>query len=314
MLAVILCAISCAIFICLLESIAPKFSLIDVPSGRKHHDGEIPVIGGMAIFASIVFTLLVLNDASAPPALLAVSFVILLVGTVDDAWSISARLKLLAQLLLSLVMVLWGDMRIETIGGILGSEPVDLQGMSSIVFSVICIVGVINAINMIDGLDGLAGSLLFVSFVAIGFLSAETTDTRQTVFIMCIAGSLLAFLCYNSRLARPTARVFLGDAGSMMLGLMLAWYLISLSQNQGQSTVFSAVSMVWLFGLPLMETLVLVINRILEKRSPFDAGRDHMHHKLINAGLSVNATVFVMAFVHVCFVSIGVMFSDAKGA
>ena len=312
MLAVVACSLVCAISILGLEAVAPKLGLTDKPSGRKHHEGDIPVVGGIAIFLTIALSGLLIAEGAAPPVLIALSLLILMLGTADDVRSLSARFRLAAQIAVSLALVVWGDIRIETIGSVMGSEPVVLQGVSATIFTVMFFIGVINAVNMIDGVDGLSGSVLLVSFAALALLSASTPLDGQTLFLLCISGSLVAFLAYNSRLVRSRARIFMGDAGSMMLGLILAWYMVDMSQGQIQA--FSSVSMGWLLGLPLMETISLMVNRVIDKRSPFDAGRDHMHHKLMRAGFGVNSTVVVMTFVHVCLVCVGVVFSATEGA
>ena len=312
MLVVAVCSVMCAVLILSLEAVAPALGLTDKPSGRKQHQGDIPVIGGIAVFISIALSFLLIGAQAASPVLVFLSLVILVLGAVDDAKSLNTRFRLLAQVLVSLALVVWGDIRIETIGSVIGSEPLVLDGIPSIIFTVMFMVGAINAVNMIDGLDGLLGTILLISFITLAILSSNTAQTGQTLFLFCISGSLVAFLAYNSRLFSSRARVFMGDAGSMMLGLILACHMVEMSQ--GQTPAFSSVSMGWLLGLPLMETISLMVIRVLDKRSPFDAGRDHMHHKLQRAGLSVNSTVLIMTAVHVLLVSVGIIFSSTQGA
>ena len=302
----------CLAFILLLEGIAPKVGLVDKPTQRKRHIGHVPTVGGIAIFISLFFVSLMPGTQEAPLVLLVLCFSILILGCLDDIQSLSARFRLLAQIIVSLLLVLLSDIRIESIGGIFGTEAVRFEGAASIVFTVVCAVGVINAINMIDGLDGLSGSILFVSFSTLALLADNAGSFHQAGFLACIAACLLAFLCYNNRVFRPKARIFLGDAGSMMLGLVLLWYFVELSQDANPA--MSAVSAGWIFGLPLVDTVAVMVGRIMDKRSPFDAGRDHMHHRLRRAGFSVNATVLIMVSIHTALVLIGLFFASSTRA
>ena len=297
----------CLVFIPLLEGLAPKAGLMDQPTERKQHIGDVPTVGGIAVFAGLLVASIMLGTQSAPPVLLVLSFIILAVGCVDDMRSLSARFRLLAQIGVSLTLVLLSDVRIESVGSIFGTEAVQFDGSMSIAFTVVCIVGVINAINMIDGLDGLSGSILLLSFSALALLANDAGSFQQASFLACTAACLLAFLCYNNRVFRPKARIFLGDAGSMMLGLMLVWYFVEFSQSS--TPVMTAVSAGWILGLPLVETVSVMVGRIIDKRSPFDAGRDHMHHRLRRAGFSVNASVLVMVSMHALLVLIGLVFA-----
>ncbi|MFK8078842.1 MAG: MraY family glycosyltransferase [Granulosicoccus sp.] len=302
----------CLAVIPVLERLAPTVGLVDRPTERKQHVGNVPMVGGIAIFISLVAAFFMLGIYVVPPVLIALSLIIVVLGTIDDVQTLSARFRLLAQILVSLALVLFGDIRIESIGGIFGSEAVRFDGATSVVFTVMCAVGVINAINMIDGLDALSGSILFLSFTALALLAVGAGLHDQASFLFCVSGCLFAFLAYNNRIFRPKARIFLGDAGSMMLGLMLVWYFVDLSQ--GGAMALSAVSAGWIFGLPLIETVSVMVGRIVEKRSPFDAGRDHMHHRLRRAGFSVNGTVFIMVSMHTLLVLIGVFFASTSHA
>ena len=246
MWAIVASFLMCLALIPFLEGLAPKVALVDVPTKRKQHLGDVPTIGGIAIFSSLLLASLMLGAQVAPAILLIMSFAILVLGCVDDIQSLSSRFRLLTQTVVSLALVLMGDIRIESVGGIFGTEAVQFDGAASIAFTVICSVGVIYAINMIDGLDGLSGSILFVSFSALALLAHDAGSVHQAIFLSCIAAYLLAFLYYNIRVFRPKARIFLGDAGSMMLGLMLFWYFVKFSQSA--TPAMSAVSAGWILA------------------------------------------------------------------
>ena len=300
----------CLCLIPAIEKLAPNLGLLDRPNTRKHHIGDVPLVGGIAIFTSIATVSLITGTAVVPPTLLILSFAMLLLGTVDDLITLSVRFRLLVQISIAGAMVSFGDIRIETIGSIFGGEVVQLNDSLAFVFTVMCVVGVVNAINMIDGLDGLAGSILLLSFAALGLIAFEHSAV-STFQLFAISGCLAAFLVYNNGVFRTKARIFLGDAGSMMLGLMLVWYFVELSQ--GSTSVLNTVCAGWIFGLPLLETISVMAGRLIDGRSPFDAGKDHLHHRLRRAGFSVNGTVAIMLLMHSALLLVGIYFSIRPG-
>lgn len=309
MLLTIVSTLLCLAMIPLLGKKAIAIGLTDKPDARKRHDGEVPLVGGLAIFLTLVCVQLFSAGSLMSPVLLLLCLVLVVLGVVDDVRDLSARCRLCFQLGVSLLMVLIGDVRIESVGALFGGEPVQFSYGASVLFTVICTVGVINAINMIDGMDGLSGSLLSVTFFAMALLAFLHGDASTALALSVVAGCLLAFLYFNARVVRDKARVFLGDAGSMMLGLVLVWYLVEMTQ--GIDPALSPVAAGWLFGLPLMDTVAVMMGRIVEKRSPFEAGRDHLHHRLRRRQLSVNATVGLMLAMHSTLVLVGVVNAQA---
>jgi len=287
--------------------IAISAGLVDRPSGRKRHVGEVPLVGGIGIYLCLLVSLAMPMGGHLPPVLLALGGAILLMGFIDDKLDLGARVRFVLQLLIALAMVLAGDVRIESIGSILGGDPLLMHGWVSVVFSVVCIVGVINAINMIDGLDGLSGGILLSSFAALAWLATSAGRMEDAYALSAVCALLAAFLWLNSRLFRPRATLFLGDSGSMLLGLILSWYVISLTQAGTQPVAMSPVAAGWIFGLPLLETVAVMVGRMIERRSPFEAGRDHLHHRLRARGYSVGISVALMVAVHTLFVVTGLL-------
>ena len=296
----------CFFLIPVFEKFAPNWGMVDKPCDRKQHEGDVPLVGGIAIFCSMAFAVLFWQWQAGLLVLLLVGFSMVIVGIIDDLHALSAKLRLFIQVLLASVMFFFGDMRIEQLGSLFGGELIELSGVWSYAFTVVCAVGVINAVNMIDGLDGLAGSILMISFAALGALSM---GSQNALVLFSLVGCLVAFLAFNNRVFRDNARVFLGDSGSMFLGLVLVWFFVQLTQ--GDKPALSSVSAGWIFGLPLMETISVMMGRLLDKKSPFHAGRDHLHHQLRRAGLSVNKTVAIMLLIHMGLVSVGVFFANA---
>ena len=301
----------CAAFILVLEKLAPGLGLVDHPCDRKQHDGQVPLVGGLAIFCAIAITSLVFEQSHFSSTMILGGLLLILLGITDDVKNLSARFRLAVQFAIASLMFFYGDMRIENIGPILGSTDTQFSGPASYLFTVFCTIGVINAINMIDGLDGLSGSLLLASFLALGALGfAAGRADASALFI--IAGCLVSFLAYNNRVFRAKARIFLGDSGSMFLGLVLMWYFVKMTQ--GETPALASVSAGWIFGLPLMDTISVMLGRLIDKTSPFTAGRDHMHHRLRRAGFSVNFCVAIMLSLHMSLAAVGITFAHSTEA
>ena len=301
----------CAAFILVFEKMAPRLGLVDHPTDRKQHDGQIPLVGGIAIFCAIAIATLAFEQSYFSNILIFGGFLLILLGIIDDVKNLSARSRLVVQFAIASLMFFYGDMRIENIGSILGHADIQFNGATSYFFTVFCTIGVINAINMIDGLDGLSGSLLLTSFLALGAIGF-TAGRADATALFIIAGCLVSFLAYNNRIFRSKARIFLGDSGSMFLGLFLTWYFVKLTQ--GDSPALGSVSAGWILGLPLMETISVMLGRLFDKTSPFAAGRDHMHHRLRRAGFSVNFCVAIMLSMHMFLAAVGITFSHSAEA
>lgn len=274
------------------RTVALKYGVVDVPGGRKQHEEAVPPIGGIVIFTVLMATMTVLEIFSSftfPPALFLSLAIIVAVGLIDDIYTVDARLKFLVHFLVAGILVIWGGAKIVVLGNLLGFGNIYL-GWMSIPFSIACVVYIINAINMMDGLDGLAGGnafLVFTWFSLAAFLGGHTEGLIETLTFMA---ALLGFLFYNARSPwRKHAKVFLGDAGSMGIGVMIAWYAITLSQAQGH--VLYPISVAWILALPIIDAFGLLVARLKDGKPPFAADRRHFHHHFVNAGFGVGASV-----------------------
>ena len=300
--------LTCVTFLLLFQQLAPRLGLLDRPDERKRHDGPVPPVGGPAMYVAIGAAGLFLAFQYYTVVFLGLGLLLVLLGLADDLFDIRASLRLVGQIAVAAGMVQWGHVTIDEVGNLLGSGAVALPATVAVTFTVMCTVGVVNAVNMIDGLDGLAGSILLVSFGAMAWLAVEQGDALSAKLLATYCGALLGFLCFNARVFVRRARIFMGDSGSMLLGFVLAWYLIRLSQD-GQHSI-GAVTAGWIFGLPLVDTVSVMVGRVLSGRSPFAAGRDHLHHRLVDRGWSVNRTVLTLVAVHAAFVGVGVASND----
>lgn len=281
----------------LFSRLAVRVGLVDYPGRRKRHMGAIPLIGGPAIFAGLCFGALMIAPTLYPyRALFAALAVLLVAGLLDDLNDLTPGQKFVAQLVAALIMIAWGGMTVSYLGELFRAYPVFLHGLT-IPMTVVCLLGLINAANMVDGADGLAAGL---SLIALGFLSVSASLVGLTVTAQLLLTAIvvvLAFWSMNMRFPwQPRARIFLGDSGSMMLGLLLTWFSIEVAR---EGTGFPPIVAVWFLAIPLLDMGVIIMRRISRRQSPFQAGRDHFHHVLVAAGLSPSAavlTILALAF------------------
>lgn len=267
----------------LFSRLAIRVGLVDHPGGRKRHDGAIPLIGGPAIFAGLCFGSLMIADTLYPyRALFAALAILLMAGLLDDLNDLTPGQKFLAQLVAGICMISWGGMTVTHLGNLFGYGQVALHGLAFPI-TVVCLLGLINAINMADGADGLAAGQTLIAF---GFLFISATLVGLTVtaeLLLTAIVVLLAFWTMNMRFPwQPRGKVFMGDSGSMMLGLLLTWFSVEVARDGAD---FPPIAAVWFLAVPLLDMGVVIVRRLVRKQSPFTAGRDHLHHVLIAAGL-----------------------------
>ena len=295
---------STIVFILLFQKHAVRLRLVDVPGGRKNHEGVVPVIGGVAIFFAFIFSSLACGQPLDSFHSFFVSLILLVVvGTLDDLHDLSARTRFLTQIVAALLMTSWGGVFIDDLGNLFGNGTVLLNNWA-IPFTVFCVLGVINALNMIDGVDGLAGGLAFIALLLFGFVASLAGLTTQASLIFLLASAVLGFLVFNIRSPwRSTAAVFLGDAGSMMLGFALVGFAVDLTDSNTRA--LTPVTAVWILAIPLMDTVHAMLRRMSKGLSPFSADREHLHHIFIRAGYSVSRTVVILLLVSLLLGLIG---------
>jgi UDP-GlcNAc:undecaprenyl-phosphate GlcNAc-1-phosphate transferase len=273
-----------------LRHLALRIGLVDHPGERKQHVGDIALIGGIAMFCGLMLSALTLEGSlGGYRAFFAAAALLVIVGILDDFHELPAWSRFVAQFVAALIMTLGGGVVVTDLGAIVGSGPVSL-GEWSVPFTVFAVVGVINAFNMLDGADGLAGSVALVAlslFAYVAWAGGRNLDAAILGLLLC---TVLVFLVFNARIpGRSQALVFMGDAGSMLLGFVLAWFAVSLSQSEQRA--MAPACTLWILAIPLLDTVGILVRRIGAGRSPFLAATDHMHHLMFAAGLSVNKTV-----------------------
>lgn len=276
----------------LLHPLAPRLNLLDFPKGRKDHAHPTPIIGGLAMVVGVLVVFLFAPDHAprSVASFAAASLLLVAVGLWDDRYDMRWYWRVLAQVVAALVMVYGAGVRVDNIG-LFGLGEL---GWISVPFTVFATVGIINAINMIDGADGLAGSLVAACLVMLAAAALYAGNTSLSRVSLVVAGVVFAFLLYNMRFPwQPRAKTFMGNAGSAWLGLVVAWVVFRLTQNVGHPV--NPVLALWLIPIPVMDCLVLTVRRTREGRSPFAAGRDHIHHFMQDAGFGPTQAALTLA-------------------
>jgi len=281
----------------LLAPLAVRFGLVDRPAGRKQHEVVTPVHGGLCILAGMVVTAAIFHDinSSAALAFYAAGGLLLFVGITDDVRDLNWKLRIAAQVLAALAMMYLGGVSVQQLSDVVGVKGFVL-GWLALPVTVFVVVGMINALNMADGIDGLAGSQALVSVLLFFCFALYAGNHLAAERLLAIAGALVGFLAWNLR--RPgmsRAEVFLGDAGSTLLGFVIAWTAVRLSQNPEHPV--SPVLGPWTIALPLIDCCSLILRRWRQGRSPFSADREHLHHLLLDAGYTPTAIALGAALV-----------------
>lgn len=283
---------------------AIAIDFVDEPGGRKTHKEAIPPIGGIVIFPVFILVGFAVGvDLSAIwPFFLGIS-ILLMIGALDDRCHISAWKKFSAQIFVSFLVVLTGGAHLHHLGDLFGFGNFGL-GYMSIPFSVAAVALLINAINLMDGLDGLAGGTSFVVLFWVVMAYFGAGHLEQLLPLLPLFGALLGFLFYNMRHPlRERASVFLGDAGSLCLGLSLAWFCIGSATNP--DPVLAPISVAWILALPIVDTCAQFYRRVKEGRHPFSPDRGHFHHHFIHAGLSMGRSTIIILMLGMIFGAIG---------
>lgn len=292
----VLAAALTSLVLWLLHPVAIRLNLLDYPrGGRKDHGHPTPVTGGIAIaVGSMGATSALIQFSPELMAFVAATLVIIVIGLLDDVYDIRWWWRILAQSTAALMIVSWGGVKVEQLGQIFGVTGTGL-GAFSIPFTVFATVGLMNAINMIDGVDGLAGTLVLAALLMLAAAGLYAGNVQLTERVLILSGAVVAFLAYNARHPwRREADVFLGNAGSGFLGLVIAWVSFRLTQNYAHPV--SPVLALWFLPIPVMDCLVLIVRRLRDGRSPFAAGRDHIHHLMIDSGFSPGRVAIALAW------------------
>lgn len=276
----------CMALIPALMATAGRLQFVDLPGERKVHHTPIAKVGGLA-FAAGTFAAMLLWAPKDPiiTAGLIGGAVILLFGAWDDRVGLGYKAKFLGQLFAAAVVVWIGGVHLSTLP-LMGETPLPMW--IAVPVTLFLLVAVTNALNLADGLDGLAGGLSLLSFGGMAFLAYLAGDWVVMSMMVSVLGGLLGFLRFNTY----PARIFMGDAGSQLLGFYLGLCAIVLTDPARGPYSPVLISFIW--GLPILDTAGVMVQRLMERRSPFVADKNHVHHKLLVFGLSHREAVMVI--------------------
>ena len=296
------------IFLSGMSPVARKIGLVDLPGGRKQHQGSVPLIGGLGIAMGMTIGFLLLSiSLSTFRAYLAGVVLLLVIGVLDDFNELTPRLRLIAQLCVALFLSCWAGLQLNQFGDFLGVANLTL-GLWAVPLTVIVVIALINAVNMIDGMNGVAAGTSFVSLLSFLIIYSHLAALESHAVLLVICACLLGFLSFNYPLLRHSRRlIFLGDAGSTILGFTLAWFGIKL--NVLTLGVVSPVLLLWFFMVPVFDLVSVTLRRLLIKRvSPFAADREHMHHFFKALGLRESMVTLVIVLLSACANALGLFF------
>ncbi len=285
-----------------MHPLAIRIGLVDHPGGRKRHDGAVPLIGGLAIFAGMVVGSVLIS----PPTVGLISALVagsmmMIIGVIDDKISLPPATRVITQISVILIMIYGANLQLADIGSPFGTGIISMDRFT-VVFTIVVSLTLINAYNLVDGLDGLAGSMAAIALLSVAIVAGTGSlyGSAALVAVSAIAG----FLVFNFPMSwnRPV-RSFMGDAGSTLLGLVIVW--VTLGVAQGAERVISPVHCLWFAALPVFDCLSCFVCRSLSKKSPFTPGRDHFHHSLRRGGFSVRSVMRILVGFQLLYAIIG---------
>lgn len=285
--------------------IAEKKALFVEPSQRDSHVHQVPALGGIAIFAGVLFSIIMWTPFKYFGDLqyILCAFIILfMIGVKDDIDPVRVRIKFTAQLLAAFILVFKAHIRITTLYSIFGVG--DLPYWLSILISVAVIVFIINAFNLIDGVNGLAAMISIISSATFGYWFYMIDRIELTVIAFALIGALIPFLKFNF----TPARIFMGDTGSMLAGLtasILAIQYVEYNKMLVGSSYYIASApaiVIAILIIPVFDTFRVFFLRLLKRQSPFKPDKRHIHHLLLGVGFSHMQTTFILSFINVLFI------------
>lgn len=293
----------------ILLPLAPYVGLVDVPNERKRHDGAIPLIGGISIFTGVLIaSTFFVEQSSIVNLYLISSALIVFIGTLDDIYDLSVASRIVFQGIVASILVFGAGRYISDLGALFGGNSV-IIGTYGMIFTIFAVITAINAFNMVDGIDGLAGSMSIITISSIAILTVLNNASTDILLPMLIVVSTIPYLFYNVSTRNPRGKkIFMGDAGSMYMGLTVIWLLTLGTQSvDGTERAFKPVTALWLIAVPLMDMVAIMFRRIKKGESPFKADNGHLHHICLSQGFSSRQTLWIISSLSIACASIGIL-------
>ncbi len=293
-------------------------NLMDEPIDRSMHTAKTPTLGGVGMFITFSLTLIGLGMVMGLSqielikllSIIAASITLMFLGIKDDLLGLAPKKKFMIQILAALMVIVVTDVRIASCYGLLGLE--ELPYIVSVAFSVFVFLAVINAFNLIDGIDGLAGTIGVIVTAAFGGFYILNERYLMVIISFALIGALIGFLRFNLSSRR---KIFMGDSGSMFIGFILAYQAISFLEFNATTvtpyTVHVAPIMAMaILSYPILDTLRVFTIRIAQKRSPFSADRNHIHHRLLALGLTHKKATLTLGIINILVIALAFIIKD----
>jgi UDP-GlcNAc:undecaprenyl-phosphate GlcNAc-1-phosphate transferase len=280
---------------------ARKLKLLDNGGDRASHQGSTPFFGGIAIFTGVICSLLFCADIENIQYILVSILIVFIVGLIDDLREITAFKKLIGQIIATLILIFLGDLQIDSMHGVLGVY--DLPIWASLSFTIFVVIVITNGFNLIDGIDGLAGGIGLISSLSFGAIALMMEQNDMAFIAFTLSGALIGFLKFNTF----PARIFMGDTGSLVVGMILSvlaincikYGLVTETHSLPHIGPLLAIS---LLAIPLFDSLRVFVVRAIKRTGTLTAARDHVHHALIDLGAGHKYTSLLLYMVAVIII------------
>lgn len=286
------------------KKVAFHIKALDYPNKRRLNKVPMPTIGGLAVFFAFLFGYMIFGRGTVEMlSVIIASFVIILVGLIDDINPISAKYQFLGQLVAIFIIIFYGNLTIDNMT-VLGANFNFPQPINYLVTTVFML-GIINAIDLSDGMDGLCSgisTIYFITITSIALLLQMAGNIDSTISILMI-GSLLGFLVYNF----PPAKIYLGDTGSNFVGLMIA---VTALYSFKVATVTSLIVPLLILATPIIDVFFAIVRRSLKKQNPFtNPDKEHLHHQLLKMKFSTKTSLLVIYLINFAFSGATVLYA-----
>ena len=280
---------------------AEKLRLLDAAGSRASHKGSVPIFGGIAIFSGIIFSLLFWADIENIQYLLVSILIVFFLGIIDDLLVLSPFKKIVGQIIATSIVIFLGDLQIDSMHGVLGVY--DLPIWIATLFTIFVFIVIMNGFNLIDGVDGLAGGIGVISSFSFGIIAVLMDQIDMAIVAFTLFGSLLGFLRYNYF----PAKIFMGDTGSLVVGMILSILAINIIRY---GLVIESIKLpnkgpllaIAILAIPLFDSLRVFVARVIKGRHPLYPGRGHIHHALLSLGFGHKKTSLILYILSVSMI------------
>lgn len=293
------------VFLFFARKAANKIGLVDKPNYRKRHQGAIPLVGGISVFAGSCFAFALTNFYIPHSVLyLGCAGCLVLVGALDDRYDISVKFRAVVQAGVAIVMMMKAKLYLLSLGYIFGPWEL-VVGPFGYVLTLFAVWAAINAFNMVDGIDGLLGGLSCVTFMAMGIILLFDGQSSLAMWCFIMIAAIVPYILLNLGVFGRRYKVFMGDAGSTVIGFTIIWIL--LEATQGQNHPIKPITALWLIAIPLMDMVAIMYRRLSKGMSPFSADRQHIHHLIMRAGFTSRQAFVLITAAAALLAIVGVM-------